>query len=320
MRTYPNGEIVFIAPRRFSINSIEDFLEEHEILFSWQQKEQPNVHLNYEQINKIGLVGLLLIYKIIDFTYQNNCFRKPALHPSDELHQAWHDYEFWELMQAYISNKDVTEKAYKEFKVKVEEKFIIAPQALLRNNSYTNEYLQKEFLPKISNYYAYNERIVTNVFTCLSEILLNFWEHAVEDTKSIIMAAGNKSKVEIACADTGKGILSTLSKEFPELRSKPEEILSKSLDEGVTSKRNTYHMGYGLWIVNEIVKHNNSRLHIYSEGCYYKNDYGKITKGSCGYWGGTIVYINLDITNSLTPNDFNLIDPRTFSELKIKFS
>lgn len=320
MTEYSNGDIVFRGPAKFTLNSIEDFLKEYEIVFSWKEKMVPNVQMVFDNVQKIGMIGLLLIYKVIDFTYKNNCFKKPKLFPSQELDNAWHEFEFWELMKAYISNKDVTEKAYKEFKVKVDNQFIIAPQALLRNTTYTQEYLQEEFLPKISNHYSYNDRIITNVFTCLSEILLNFWEHAVEDTKSIILANGNKSKVEIACADTGQGIISTLSKFYPNLKGYPEEILAKSLERGVTSKRHTYHMGYGLWIVNEIIKNNNSRLHIYSEGAYYKNDYGKVMVGRCGYWRGTIVYINLDITNPKTPNDFNIIDPRTFNDLKINFT
>ena len=140
------------------------------------------------------------------------------------------------------------------------------------------------------------------------------------DTKSIILASGNKSKVKIACADTGSGIISQLALLFPNLKGKNSEILAKSLQKGVTSKVNSYHMGYGLWIVNEIVKHNNSRLHVYSEGYYYKNDYGKITTGRTGFWAGTIVYINLDITKPQTMTDFNIMGDQNFDELKIKFS
>lgn len=318
MRIYGSGEVVFQIPKNFTLNSVEEFLKEFEIVFKWKNRGIPKVELNFKNLQKINLIGLLLIYKVIDFTHNNYCFKKPMLIPSSELTNAWNEYHFWDLINAYISNKEVTEKAYKDLKIKVEEKFILAPQALLRNNVYTHQSLQSEFFPKVSNYYGGNERIVTNVFTCLSEVLLNFWEHAVEDTKSIIIASGNRSKVEIACADTGKGIISTLRSVFPDLQL-PEEILAKALCEGVTSKRNTFHMGFGLWIVNQIVTMNNSRLHIYSEGAYYKNDYGKITKGQCGFWNGTIIYINLDITNPVTPYDFNLVDPSIFENLKINF-
>ena len=34
-------------------------------------------------------------------------------------------------------------------------------------------------------------------------------------------------------------------------------------------------------------------LHIYSEGAYYINHQGKIKRGECSYWKGTIIYVNL---------------------------
>lgn len=106
---------------------------------------------------------------------------------------------------------------------------------------------------------------------------MNFWEHAVNDTKSIIVASGNKVKVEIACADTGNGVISTLSPTLVHQISK-EEVLVKSLEKGITSKKMTNHMGYGLWILNEIVTATKGRLHLYSEGAYVFNDFGKIKK------------------------------------------
>src|SRR5690606_12886621 len=116
--------------------------------------------------------------------------------------------------QAYISNKEVSEKAFKEFKIKLEERFIIAPQALLRTTNYTNEYLRNEFIPNIEKYYSKSPESVSLIFSCFSEILLNFWEHAIQDTKSVILADGNKNKIEIACADTGIGIISNLMPMF----------------------------------------------------------------------------------------------------------
>jgi hypothetical protein len=39
------------------------------------------------------------------------------------------------------------------------------------------------------------------ILLTFSEILLNFWEHATEDTKSIIVAHGNKDQIEIALGE-----------------------------------------------------------------------------------------------------------------------
>ena len=79
-------------------------------------------------------------------------------------------------------------------------------------------------------------------------------------------------------------------------------------------------MGYGLWIVNELVKINNGRLHLYSQGYYYKNDFGKITKGKCGYWQGTIIYVNLALGNPKTLSDIDSVDLNNFKDLQINFA
>ena len=41
----------------------------------------------------------------------------------------------------------------------------------------------------------------------MGEIAQNFKAHAVDDTDSILSVAGDKDKFEIACVDTGIGII-----------------------------------------------------------------------------------------------------------------
>lgn len=151
-----------------------------------------------------------------------------------------------------VLKKDVLENEYKKLNIKIQESFIIAPQPLLRNDSYSNDVLIERFLPKINEYYSFNERVVSMIFQCLSEILLNFWEHAIEDTKSILVADGNKTSIEIACADTGNGIISTLEQSNPSKNTSKEKLILSALEKGITSKKDTDHMGYGLWILNQI--------------------------------------------------------------------
>jgi hypothetical protein len=304
------------APKRITKNSVQEFLRKFEFTLSWKDKLVANIQINLNSVVEVDILGLLIIYKYIDFTYHNNCFRKPELITNSYIDSSWTKYEFDKLILAYVSNKDVTEKAFKEFRIKFDGKFIIAPQALLRTGNYTKDYLENEFIPKLSNYYNDDIKVTDLIFSCFSEILLNFWEHAVADTKSVIMADGNKEKIEIACADTGIGIISNLSNQFNDINL--SELLSLSVEKGVTSKPNSNHMGFGLWLVNELISLNYGRLHLYSQGYYYYNDFGRISKGKCPYWPGTIIYINLYLSNPKTISD---LIPNDFSkELKIKFT
>lgn len=154
------------------------------------------------------------------------------------------------------------------------------------------------------------------VFQCLSEVVINFWEHAIDDTKSILVAEGSKDYVKIACADTGKGIISTLGPTLEKGYSKVD-ILLKSLEKEVTSKQNTDHMGCGLWIIDELVAKAKGKLYIYSEGVYYKREFGDRMASVCSYWKGTIIYIFLPLSSPATIADLEEHAIDEFVEIKI---
>ena len=263
----------------------------------------PCVKIDLTKTKQISALGILLIYKVIEYTYINNCFKKPELQVNDYIQQKWKEYGFYELICLYISNKDIADKGYKELSIKLQDKFFIAPQALLRSDSYSKEMIEKKFLPPIKEYYKGFPKIISMIFLCLSEILLNFWEHAVNDMRSIIVAEGNRNNIEIICADTGEGIISTLGSAYKEYEYTPEKIIKKSIEKGETSKKMSNHMGYGLWILNEITTRVQGRLHIYSQGVYLKNENNKTLIGQSGYWQGTIIYLSLPLNKPITLAD-----------------
>ena len=307
------NETKYIVPKSLDANNILDFLRMTEDVFKMKGQLIPNVMFDLSNVNRTNILGLLLIYKFVEYTSINDCFKNPLLQYNNYVEEELKKYGFWELLQAYMNEKDFN---YRDLDFKDEGRFFIAPLALLREKKYN---IEESFLPKIENYYAYDEKVVSMVLTCLGEVLLNFWEHAVNDTKSIIVAVGNKDKVEIACADTGNGSVSTLA---PVLNYKgpKENILGKALIKGITSKKMTNHMGYGLWILDEIVTATQGKLHIYSEGAYIFNNHGKKIKGLCSFWQGTIIYLSLPLANPKTLSDIaSVYDDDSLTEIKIKF-
>lgn len=309
----------FDFPKILRPNNISILLNSLEKAFKLEQKGEPNVKIKLGTVKKTSLLGVLLNYKFIEYTYKHNCFHKPEMFVNSYVEQQWERYGFTKLIHSFISNKDQSEKNYKNLKVKVDDRFIIAPQALLRSKDYSDRFLKTDFLPQIENYYKEKEKVVSMIFLCLSEILLNFWEHAIDDTNSILVAEGNKNNIEIACADTGNGIISTLSKTFENEIINKEGILKKSVEKNVTSKKMTNHMGYGLWILNQIVSETKGRLHIYSEGAGFKNDFGKELTEKCGYWKGTIIYLSLPLKNPITLCDIEKHDDKKFNDIKINW-
>lgn len=309
----------FDFPKILKPNNIVLLLNSLEKAFSMEEQLVPEAKIDLTKVKKTSLLGILLNYKFIEYTYKHNCFRKPEMTINDYVEKQWERYGFTNLIHSFVSNKDLTEKNYKNLKVQVDERFIIAPQALLRSKDYSDKFMKSEFLPKIENYYKKNDKVVSMVFLCLSEILLNFWEHAVDDTNSILVAEGNKNHIEIACADTGNGIITTLNKVFENSSTNRANTLKKSVEKYVTSKKMTNHMGYGLWILNEITTKTKGRFHIYSEGAYFKNDFGKEIADKCGYWKGTIIYLSLPLKNPVTLSDIENHDSKKFDDIKINW-
>lgn len=294
------------------------FLRNINIIFNFENKELENYALDLSKLKKINVLGMLLIYKIIEFSVEKKCFHLPQIYFEDFLEEKWHQYDFIPLINSYIKQED-TSRNFRNLNVQITDKFILAPQPLLRNSDFTNNYLKTKFLPKINEYYIGQEKIISMISTCFSEILLNFWEHAVNDTKSIMIADGNKSFMEIACADTGNGIISTLKSNPKYSNLTDEQIILKSTNKNVTSKENTNHMGFGLWIIDQIITAIGGRFHLYSEGVCYINDYGKTKTLKTSYWKGTIVYLALPLNNAKSLNDIDVFKLKDSHNIKIDF-
>lgn len=308
-----------VAPKHFTTSSLVTFIQDCEEIFQLVDKKEKGFLLDLSKVSQVSMLGVLIIYKLIEYTFTNHCFERPAVSYDNPIREALKKYGFSDLILTYMADRKSAEEEYRRLKVSVGENFIIAPQALLRNDKYSIESLNRNYLPLIEKYYQKSEKIVSMIFLVFSEILLNFWEHAVEDTKSIIVASGNKQNIEIACADTGDGIVSTLGKSLTSQTIAPVSILLKAIEKGVTSKRFSNHMGYGLWILDEITTRTKGRMHIYSEGAYYYNEFGKKKNGKCGYWQGTIIYLSLPLNNPVTLCDIELESKKSSNYIKINW-
>lgn len=296
-----------IAPKKFRANTLKKFIDDCSIIFNYINKNEAGLFLDLTKIRECNIIGVLLIYKVMEFSVNKNCFLNPHYEMSSEFSDCISKYGFTNLIQSLIADKIATEKEFENLKISVTDNFIIAPQALLRNDTYSSEILNEKFTPKIQEYYSYDRKVTSMIFTCFSEIFLNFWEHANDDTQSIIVANGHKKNIEIACADNGIGVLSSLNNSGKSSTSDLKTFIS-SLEKGVTSKKFSNHMGFGLWLIDEIVKRSKGRLHLYSEGYYYQREFDKVEYGKCGFWQGSVIYLSLPLNNPVTLADIEEIN------------
>lgn len=310
---------IITPPKQFKSTEIATFLNDCEQIFKLKNVEEKGFLLDLSHVNKVSMLGALIIYKVIEYSAIHSCFDQPTVDLGfhSEMGFALEKYGFTDLVLAYVENPKDVERELKNLKVSVSHNFIIAPHALIRNDRKSKDEINKKYLPAIESYYKQNPKAVSMILLVFSEILLNFWEHAIDDTSSIIVANGNKQYIEIACADTGNGIVSTLGGSLSNDDLRPHEILLKALEKGVTSKQLTNHMGYGLWILDQITTLTKGRLHIYSQGAYYYNEFGSKKFGQCGYWQGTIVFIALPLEKPKSLEDIE--DVNVGNELKINW-
>ena len=301
---------------------ILDFLKAVETIFEWKGKRTPEVLFNLKDVEKIDMLGVLLNYKIIEFCVENECISRSKIVTSRYVENKLSELQFLDLLNDYLTQKKAN---YSNLNFKAGDRFFIAPFPLLRKNKYTLDKIKEDYLPQIEQYYKEHiydkeKNIASMILQCFSEILLNFWEHAVNDTKSIIIANGNADYIEMACADTGEGIISTLRPIINQEKDMDIDILRESLKQGVTSKKDTNHMGCGLWIINQIVEQTKGKLILVSEGRFLKKEFGTYSSGECAYWGGTIIYVFLSLTSpkniiDILPKD----DIKVLNDLNITF-
>lgn len=315
----PSSPIIQIkTPDKLIAGKTNELLEYISFIFSLNNSEKPNYVLNLNHIKKTDILGMLILYKLIEYSSNKKCFYLPEIaYKNDSVYaKSLEKYGFGVKLDNFIFrfNNDNPSINYN-----ITNNFIIAPQLLNRLDSSTINSLNNNLLPKIQEYYTNNEKITTMVSCCLSEIYLNFWEHAVLDTETILAAEGRHKYIEISCADTGNGIVSTLksNERYKDFSSK--ELIELAVKRGVTSKQNSNHMGYGLWLLNEIAKKVNGRFHLYSEGVYYKLDYGKVTIEETSYWKGTIVYLALNLDKPISLSDIDSLKKYKQPQFQINY-
>lgn len=278
---------VFKTPEVINPQSVRYFIQEVSPLFSMENKAVPDVVFDADRLQSAGILGQLLIYKFMEYSIKKKCFLRPSFSIKEEIFKEFKKTGFQKLVLSLARSKKVE---YESLKYEEEDGIFIAPINLATSDKGDSQDL---YAPQIRDYYKDEKEAFVSIL-CVSEIASNYSAHAEDDTNSILVAKGNGEFFEIACADNGIGIISSLR---PTLSGKhsPYEILLKAMERGVTSKKGTNHMGYGLWLVNELVSMLRGELYIFSDKAYFVNRAGKEKKGESPYWRGTITYVKLPL-------------------------
>lgn len=301
---------ILYTPKYFKTNNIEEFLEKAQFVFKIKGELQTNFRFDTSKTTEFDILGILMIYKFLEYSVKNDCFLKPGFGYTKTFMASFKEYSFSNLSKKFLKIKDDIDDYPTDFdltkldiKIDMNNNFIIGAFPLQRDNKVHQPKIADGLTSRLVQFYANDSKTVKMITSTISEVISNFWEHAIEDKSSIIVAKGRKTVFEFACADTASGIVSTLRKNKKYENQKPEILLKKSILQKVSSKENTPHMGLGLWTVNEYVTKTNGKLYIYSEGYSLTNISGRVIVKKAPYWKGTIIHINLPLDNPVILSD-----------------
>lgn len=311
------NEVRFYTPIKLTYVNIDQFLKMALPIFECQNKMIKNVSFDTSTTIKADIIGLLLIYKFYEFTVRKSCFYKPKSTIRGYVKSELERRGLKELVDNFINYE---KPQYNKLRFMSDDTLFISP-IFLNIDSKTDEVEAASH--NIRNYYKGNKDAQFLILTCMGEIAQNFKAHAENDTDSILSVTGDRNRFVIACVDTGVGIITSLTESYRvKSQDMPRAIaLKKSLEKGVSSKDvSSGHMGYGLWLLTELVLSSKGEMRIYSEGHYVACHNGHIKYGNSSYWKGTIIYYSLPFTRfEVLKNTLEQIRPKHI-KLNIKRS
>lgn len=312
-----NQPIIIFAPKCIDRNNSTSFIRVFNFVFALSGKQKPHYHLAFQKVEKCDVTGVLLIYKVLEFSVSNQCFNAPThdIAYNDYLKEYISEYGFSDLIKSLMNTPNSIDlRPYKKLKVSSDERVLIAPIALIRDDSsHSLDIIKTQYVPIISSFYS-DDKIQQMILGVFTEVMHNFWAHATVDSKSIIVGYGTKQYFEIVCCDNGSGIDGTMKERFSS--NDPKRLICKAMENGVTSKVNTSHMGYGLWYINEVVSRSKGTLLIISNSVIYQNDRGKIRVQNAPFWKGCVVSVKLPLVLPVSISDISVCSNQ---EVKINF-
>lgn len=309
----------FKIPHRLTPSHIEEFLDTFEVLFSYKPSNDEALYIAKEN-TEISILGATALYKAINYASLNKCFNKWRIACDNEFRNQFALYGLsgWIDHARLGLNSSVEQLPNRIYATITDQNRYVTPLSLSRRDMNREAFI-RSFLEVVKYYYK-DQDLIDMIYGCLSELLSNFWEHAIFDPRSILLTEYSKSNIKIACTDTGNGIVRTLRESnIKYVKYEPHEILAEAVKRSITSKPGSNHLGLGLWILDRMATMSGGFLHIYSQGGFYRNAAGKTSSGKCGYWDGTIMYLNLPL-NKVIPIHSILEEEADLVEIGLKLN
>lgn len=276
-------------PDKVDVNFIMTFIRKMNAFYQYDNAQRPGFFLRFTNVKRIDILGVLLLYKFLEYSIIRNCFINPTTIDIKVINPQIKEFGFDSLIASCYTDSKKMEEEYGKLQSRVTNNFLVSPISIFKG-LVDRDAIERKCFNAISKFYG-TGNVSDMILMVISELIGNFYSHSEDDSRSIIVAYGTNDYVEVACADTGKGIIESLK---PYVASRDNlMIMKKAFQKGVSSKPGTDHMGYGLWMLDETVKRNGGRMIVYSQDVYYERLGTRVSVIPTPLWRGTIVYLKL---------------------------
>lgn len=290
--------IININDSDVGINNISTLIRKLSFIFKYDGRNIPNCEFRISSSN-LDSVSALVIFKIFEYSAKHSCLESPQANLPNIL-KLFSIYGIEKMMKKLIKQEEVDE-LYKNLRPTKTPEFFIAPHPINRESFKNKKELENRYTQFIADYYQnICPELVQYFKTCICEIASNFLYHALEDNNSILMAQGDENKIEIVCVDNSTGIITNLEPN----NQNHKDVMSKAFQRGVSSKKDEFHCGTGLWYIEKIVQQLNGTLRVYSEDISYICKGNKVFVQKSPYWKGTVFYLKLNISQNTNIDEF----------------
>ena len=142
-------------PKRLVINSLFDIISRVNFVFDLNEKKESDFFLNVEKVKNVDIIGILILYKFIEYAVVKNCFNNPVTnynHQSYKINQFVKLFGFEEYFNAYIKKKDLN-KALNNLDIETSDGFIIAPQVLAKGKIQSKKNFDIKFKKELLSFW-----------------------------------------------------------------------------------------------------------------------------------------------------------------------
>ncbi|TGV04063.1 hypothetical protein [Flavivirga rizhaonensis] len=290
--------IININDNDVGIDNISALIQKLSFIFKYEGMNVSGYEFKITS-SKLDAMSALVIFKAFDFIAKKSCLKEPKVN-LDNIIKLFSIYGIEKSMKQLI-NQEELDDLYRNLKPSKTADFFIAPHPINRDSFKNKKDLENKYTQFIADYYQnICPELIQYFKTCICEIASNFLHHALEDKHSILMAQGNKNKIEIVCVDNSKGIISNLDPD----NKNHAEVMSSAFKRGVSSKKNDFHCGTGLWYIENIAHQLKGTFKVYSEDMSYVCKDGKVFVTKSPYWKGSIFYLKLNVLKNTNIDDF----------------